>query len=121
MKKYFLVAVALFLAFGWYHLYELDRSLRRAGVVRAKNSLLVTCQTLERTGSFTNEWPQLHIYPFTNHYKLEGSNYCCVAAIDSWDKKASNVLAITTNKAFVLIGENNGPVQLVGLRLPDWF
>ena len=122
MKKYLLLLFALLIAVGGYYLYELDRSLRRAKIMQTMNSLLVTYQTLERTGRFTNEWPQLRIYPFTNHYELAGISYQCVIATGSWDKKASNVLALTTNKTFILIGGSNGPISLVGLqRLPDWF
>ena len=121
MKKYLLIAAALLAALSLYYLHELDKSLRRARSIHARNYLLVTLQTLERTGQFTNVWPEQHIYPFTNHFVLDGSNYQCVVAIDSWDKKPGTVLAITTNKAFVLIGEKEGPVPLVGSRLPTWF
>jgi len=121
MKKYLLIGIVLVAALGWYYLYQLGKSVRRARSVHARNSLLVTLQTLERTGHFTNEWPELHIYPFTNRYVLDGSNYQCVVAIDSWDKKPSTALAVTTNKTFVLIGEKEGPFPLIGLRFPDWY
>jgi hypothetical protein len=121
MKKYLLIGIGLVVALGWYYLYQLDKSVRRARSVHAKNSLLVTLQTLERTGQFTNKWPELHIYPFTNRFVFDGSNYECVIAIDSWDKKPGTVLAVTTNKAFVLIGEKEGPVPLIESRFPDWF
>lgn len=58
---------------------------------------------LDSDGMFTNSSPSVcHLFEFTNHYSISGTDYVCAVAADSWDyRNRSNLLAITTNGMYL--------------------
>lgn len=95
---------------------ELIRA-NRDGVLNATGaSLQVAKVYLAQTSILTNWSPNMcHLFEFTNHYTISGTDYQCVVAADSWDyRDRSNLLAITTNGVFLFI-DNHGVT-----KLRDW-
>jgi hypothetical protein len=91
----------------------LARSQRRAVVVNTKSALLSSYVDFKTDGTLTNSWStRYHVHPYTNHYVIGGTDYQCVLAADSWDYQGlSNLLVLTTDKAFLYV-DPHGAVPL---------
>jgi hypothetical protein len=79
-------------------------------------SLTLASFYLAQDGILTNCSPNVcHLFPFTNHYSIYGTDYQCVVAADSWDYRGrSNLLAITTNGVYLFIDSHSVT------KLRDW-
>ncbi|MGA9778025.1 MAG: hypothetical protein ACLPRE_07570 [Limisphaerales bacterium] len=85
-------------------------------------SLQVARVYLAQDGILTNWSPNVcHLFQFTNHYTISGTDYQCVVAADSWDYRArSNLLAITTNGVYLFI-DSHGVTELRDWhKVPDY-
>jgi hypothetical protein len=108
MKKTFIVLLVL-AALYFVFMRELARSQRRTNVVNTVGALQSAFADLKQNGNITNRWPNSYrIFNYTNHYSIAGKEYQCVLAADSWDYRgASNLLALTTNRVFLFINQQD--------------
>ena len=96
----FLVLILVLIIGCFYFLSALERSERKARVVHATSALLSTYHSNYWKGS-------CRVFPYTNHFAIGGKIYQCVLAADSWDYQGkSNLMAFTTNQAFLYIDKH---------------
>jgi hypothetical protein len=72
---------------------------------------------------YTNDFIGLtEVYPYTNRFTIDGTDYLCEFAARSELFRGRGFLAVTTNAAYVWIGDKGGVIPLgPPLRYPPGF
>ncbi len=93
--------------------YAAGRAVTRARFINKMNELREAHIELQQHGAFTNQLRREAIYPFTNRFAIDGTDYQCEFAVECEDFKNRGFLTITTNKIFVWIDKKRGAMPLV--------
>ena len=104
------LAVLVVLFFGL--LFALARSDNRARFINTMNCLLEAHVELQQYGAFTNQFRHETVYPFTNRFTIDGTDYQCEFAVECEDFANRGFLTITTNKMFVWVDKKRGVIPL---------
>ena len=97
----------------FFHRDAAGRSETRARFINNMNCLLEAHVELQQYGAFTNQFRHETVYPFTNRFTIDGTDYQCEFAVECEDFTNRGFLTITTNKTFVWIDKRRGVIPLV--------
>ncbi|HTY87057.1 MAG TPA: hypothetical protein VMB80_06300 [Candidatus Acidoferrum sp.] len=100
----------------------LDRSERRAQFISTTSQLNDANRELQLFGVFTNHIRNARVYPYTNLFTIQGTNYQCALALECDLFRERGFLTITTNGLYVWVDKQRGLVLLGRPRvLPPGF
>ena len=106
-------AGGLLAVFFLFFCYAAGRAETRARFINNMNDLLEAHVELQQYGAFTNQFRRETVYPFTNRFTIDGTDYQCEFAVECEDFTNRGFLTITTNKIFVWIDKRRGVIPLV--------
>jgi len=118
MKAFVIAAVVLVVLAVIFLSLVYDQSSvdRRAWLIQTKASLKEADMELQKFGAFTNHFPYMTIYPYTNRFIIDGTNYQCEFAAECARLPDRGFLTITTNQLFIWVDKKGGAIPLVGTR-----
>ncbi len=90
---------------------------RRAKFIATKASLMEADIELHKFGAFTNHFQDMSVYPYTNRFTIDGTDYQCEFAVECADFTNQGFLTITTNRIFVWVDKRRGLMPLVTPRI----
>jgi type II secretory pathway pseudopilin PulG len=111
-----LIVLAVLAALFFGLLYSLASADRRARFINTMNDLKEAHFELQKYGAFTNQFHDATVYPFTNQFVIDGTNYQCEFAVECEDFTNRGFLTITTNEFFVWIDKKHGVMPPLSLR-----
>ena len=107
-----LIVLAVLVAFFFVLLYGTARGDRRARFINTMNDLREAHFELQKYGAFTNQFRYETVYPFTNQFVVDGTDYQCEFAVECEEFTNRGFLTITTNDIFVWIDKKRGVMPL---------
>ncbi|MGH7952036.1 MAG: hypothetical protein ACREFE_08975, partial [Limisphaerales bacterium] len=116
-----LIALAVLVAFFFMLLYGMASADRRARFINAMACLKEAHFELQKYGAFTNQFRYETVYPYTNRFAVDGTDYQCEFAVESEDFTNRGFLTITTNEVFVWVDKKRGIMPLSPRTFPPGF
>jgi hypothetical protein len=107
------IVLAVLAALFFWLLYALGSADRRAKFIDIMNDLKEAHDELQKFGAFTNQFRYETVYPFTNRFVVNGTDYQCEFAVECADFTNRGFLTITTNEVFVWVDKKRGVIPLV--------
>jgi hypothetical protein len=106
----FLVVLALFFAFAYFH----SKSIDRARLINTASALLAAHEQWHQHGSITNVSAYTRIYGFTNQVTVEGAEYFAELAADVPGLTNAGRLIATTDGTLIWMDRQSGPIIIRG-------
>lgn len=109
-----IVALASVAVMSYGLLRFVGKGSHRSRFIIAMNALRQASAELQKGGTFTNQFQNDRVYPYTNRFIVGATVYQCVLAVESVDLHLRNrgLLAITTNDVLVWIDRERGVMPL---------
>jgi hypothetical protein len=96
-----------------FYCYAAGKADTRARFINSMNDLREAHVEFQQYGAFTNQFRHQVVYPFTNRFAINGTDYQCEFAIECDDFTNRGFLTITTNEMFVWVDKKRGVIPLV--------
>jgi len=106
----------LLAAFLLLFFYEAGRAETRARFINTMNDLKEAHIELQKYGAYTNQSRYETVYPYTNRFVVDGTDYQCEFAAECDEFTNRGFLTITTNKVFVWVDKKHGVIPLLRPR-----